>query len=130
MKSRKRSAKSPEQQFLETYDASEFEHPSLAVDVVLLSVRDGELIVALVRRDEHPEQGKWALPGGFVGFDEPLDKAANRILSEKAGLTATTSACTGISCRARWSRDTVAYSLPATMWAGYPVGSRGRCRLR
>lgn len=74
-----------EQAFLASYDPSRFEHPSLAVDVVILTVRDGGLRVALVRRDEHPGKGKWALPGGFVGIRESLDAAAARVLESKAG---------------------------------------------
>lgn len=74
-----------EQAFLERYDPSHFEHPSLAVDVVVLTVRQGELRVALVRRDEHPDKGKWALPGGFVDMQESLDAAAARVLATKAG---------------------------------------------
>jgi 8-oxo-dGTP diphosphatase len=74
-----------ERAFLESYDSSQFEHPSLAVDVVILTVRDGELRVALVPRDDHPHKGKWALPGGFVGMGESLDAAAARVLESKAG---------------------------------------------
>ena len=32
-------------------------------------------------------QGRWALPGGFVGIDESIDAAARRVLESKAGLT-------------------------------------------
>lgn len=39
-----------------------------------------------MRRDELPEQGKWALPGGFVALDETVDQAAARVLFEKGGL--------------------------------------------
>jgi 8-oxo-dGTP diphosphatase len=81
-----RGSRSPEQKFLETYDVSKFERPSVAVDVALLSVSDGALFTRVVRRDEHPFKGRWALPGGFVKMDESLDAAAGRVLSEKAGL--------------------------------------------
>ncbi len=75
-----------EQAFLASYDASEFPHPSLAVDVVLLTVSSQFLEVALVQRTEHPQLGHWALPGGFVGIRESLDAAAKRVLAVKAGL--------------------------------------------
>ncbi len=75
-----------EEAFLAGYDASEFPHPSLAVDVVLLTVLQGALRVALVQRLEHPCRGYWALPGGFVGMKESLDVAAARVLVSKAGL--------------------------------------------
>jgi 8-oxo-dGTP diphosphatase len=51
-----------------------------------LTVADGELRTVLVQRTEAPQQGSWALPGGFVRIDESLDAAAARILAGKAGL--------------------------------------------
>jgi len=72
--------------FLARYDAAEFPHPSLAVDVVLVTAHEGRLRALLVRRDEHPAKGRWALPGGFVRLDESLEEAAARVLREKAGL--------------------------------------------
>lgn len=75
-----------ERAFLERYDPSRYPHPSVTVDVVLLTVREGALWSLLLRREEHPDKGKWALPGGFVGIREGLDAAAARILREKAGL--------------------------------------------
>jgi len=73
--------------FLAGYDASRYPRPSVAVDVVLLSVRDGDLWTLLGRRHEQPGKGRWALPGGFVGFDEPLDATASRVLVTKVGLS-------------------------------------------
>jgi 8-oxo-dGTP diphosphatase len=72
--------------FLAEYDAAEFPRPSLTVDVVLLTAVEGDLRALLLRRAQHPEAGKWALPGGFVHLDEGLDQAAARVLREKAGL--------------------------------------------
>ena len=76
-----------ERAFLDQYDASVFERPSLAVDVVLLTASEGELHVLVIRRQEHPHKGKWSLPGGFVGMEESPDGAADRVIAEKAGLT-------------------------------------------
>lgn len=75
-----------ERAYLESYDPGRFDHPSVAVDVVLLSLRERELVVGLLERDEHPARGKWALPGGFVRMDESLDTAAARVLETKAAL--------------------------------------------
>lgn len=72
--------------FLARYDASRYPRPSVAVDVVLLTVRDRSLWTLLGPRDEPPGKGRWALPGGFVGLDESLDATATRILATKAGL--------------------------------------------
>jgi len=83
---REAAPRSDEQEFLATYDAEAFDRPSVAVDVAILTVAEGRLEVALVRRSEHPHRGCWALPGGFVRMDESLDRAAARVLADKAGL--------------------------------------------
>ena len=75
-----------EQAFLAAYDPDAFEHPSLAVDVVLLTVLDEALAAGLVRREAHPHRGRWGLPGTFVGISESVDAAAARALAEKTGL--------------------------------------------
>jgi 8-oxo-dGTP diphosphatase len=63
-----------------------YPRPSVTVDVVLLTAAPGGLHLLLVRRDDAPFRGAWALPGGFVRIDEPLDAAAGRVLRDKAGL--------------------------------------------
>lgn len=78
---------STEEAFLARYDASGYQRPSVAVDVALLTIRDGSIWTLLVRRNEHPAKGAWALPGVLVGIDEPLDAAAGRALRTKADLS-------------------------------------------
>lgn len=75
-----------EHEFLASYDPSQFQRPSLTVDLVLLSIVGGAPAALLVRRDEHPFLDAWALPGGFVAVDESLDEAAGRVLGQKARL--------------------------------------------
>ena len=82
----KRQPNQNERRFLEQYDAGAFEHPSVCVDVALLTQVDAELRVFLIRRDAHPHRGEWSLPGGFVAMDESIEDAANRILRDKAGI--------------------------------------------
>jgi 8-oxo-dGTP diphosphatase len=76
-----------EQEFLAAYDAAQFPHPSVSVDVALLTVQAGQLRAVLVQRTEHPHRGRWSLPGGFVRMQESLDDAAARVVEAKAGLS-------------------------------------------
>jgi 8-oxo-dGTP diphosphatase len=59
-----------------------------SVDVVLLTVKDGTLAVALLERDHEPFAGALALPGGFIhpGDDQDTEASAARILRDKAGI--------------------------------------------
>ncbi|MGN6553788.1 MAG: NUDIX hydrolase [Verrucomicrobiota bacterium] len=59
---------------------------ALTVDCVVFGFDESELKVLLIQRALDPFKGKWALPGGFVRVDEPLDDAARRELEEEAGL--------------------------------------------
>src|SRR4051812_27454769 len=58
---------------------------ALAVDTVVLTVRDAELMAMTVARAD----GAPALPGGFVGADERPEETARRKLGEKTGLADT-----------------------------------------
>ena len=59
-------------------------HVALAVDVVVLTVREHQLVALALRQSPK----LWALPGGFVGPGESPDQTANRKLTEKTGLPA------------------------------------------
>jgi len=63
-----------------------FPRPSVTVDVVIFTLRDDDLQVLLVKRKSAPYAGRWAIPGGFVRIDEPLEEAARRELSEETGV--------------------------------------------
>ena len=67
---------------------SEYPIFSVTVDVVCLTVRDGEFQVLLVERGGEPFEGELAFPGGFVGIDEDLEDAARRELLEETSVDA------------------------------------------
>jgi 8-oxo-dGTP diphosphatase len=64
----------------------DYPRPAVTVDLVALC-RDGDrLKVLLIRRKHDPFAGRWALPGGFLDLDEPIEDAARRELKEETGL--------------------------------------------
>lgn len=58
----------------------------VAVDLTVMTLRDGDFSILLVKRDDEPFKDAWALPGGFVGIDEDLLAAAQRVLETEAGV--------------------------------------------
>lgn len=58
------------------------------VDLVLLTLKNGALQVALLRREREPFANIVALPGGYIHADEDADTeaAAVRVLREKTGI--------------------------------------------
>lgn len=56
------------------------------MDLVILTVRGGQLAALVWCRDAEPYLGSWALAGGFIRMDEDLPAAAARVLAERAGL--------------------------------------------
>jgi 8-oxo-dGTP diphosphatase len=77
-----------EEEFLAEYDPRAVPPVAVTVDVVVLTIRDGDLHVLLVRRGVPPYEGRWALPGGFVRPDEDLAAGAERELAEETGVVA------------------------------------------
>ena len=61
-------------EFLAAYDVNKYPHPSVTSDTAVFTLQEvaGELClsVALVRRGNHPDLGRYALPGGFLNMDE------------------------------------------------------------
>jgi 8-oxo-dGTP diphosphatase len=68
------------------YDPSKYERPSVTVDVIMMSLRQGDLQVLLIKRRSWPFEGMWAIPGGFVNMDESLETAAKRELREETAV--------------------------------------------
>ena len=60
---------------------------SVAVTVVIFTVRQGVLSVLLIRRAADPYADAWALPGGLLLPSETLDQAAARKLVGETGVS-------------------------------------------
>ncbi|WP_407870462.1 NUDIX hydrolase [Paenibacillus sp. P36] len=86
-----------EREFLQKYDASIYERPSVTVDMLIFTVFDKDqdnyrklpeksLQLLLIKRGEHPYLGQWALPGGFVSVRESIEEAAQRELKSEANI--------------------------------------------
>lgn len=86
-----------EADFLQEYDVSRYERPSVTVDMLIFTVTDQacenyrklpekSLKLLMIKRGDHPFMGQWALPGGFVSVDESVDTAALRELREETNI--------------------------------------------
>lgn len=77
-----------ESTFLSQYDKTHYDNPIYSIDTVLFTLHETTLKVLLVQRSEHPDKGKWALPGGFVDLDKDqnLESTVMRKLKEKTGV--------------------------------------------
>lgn len=92
-----KAAKNGEEDFLEKYDISRYDRPSVTVDISAFAIssktsdnykRDDEtsLSLLLIRRGEYPFMGKWALPGGFLRMDETIEECALREIQEETSI--------------------------------------------
>ena len=86
-----------EKKFLATYSIEKYDRPSVATDVVGMTIQTVDagnyrspekryLSVLLIRRGEHPYMNRWALPGGFLRHGEAVEHCAQRELFEETGL--------------------------------------------
>ena len=75
------------EQFLKNYDENKYRRPSNTVDMILFTVYEGNLKVLLVKRKNHPFIGDWAMPGGFIEFEEDMEQAVLRELKEETSIS-------------------------------------------
>jgi 8-oxo-dGTP diphosphatase len=64
----------------------EYPRPAVTVDCLIHRITGNRKEILLVRRNNEPFKGMWALPGGFVRMNETLVRAARRELNEETGL--------------------------------------------
>ena len=105
---------------------------AVAVDVALLTIRDGRLQLLLVEPEPPSLAGTWALPGRRVRDDEDLDATAHRALEELAGVTAPDAHLEQLRTYGEVQRDprgrvvSVAYLALTPTPDGPPLGPRAR----
>lgn len=75
-------------------DITQYERPAITADCVLFTAVEKEgsyrgedlgLQVRLVKRNNAPEDGKWALLGAFVPIDDRIEDVMRRAVREKGG---------------------------------------------
>lgn len=103
-----------EKQFLAAYDINKYNRPSVATDIVAMTIRgkrtknyrspsQNRLSLLLIKRGEHPYMNRWALPGGFLRPGESVEHCAQRELFEETGLN--TGAMHALGCFSEPGRD-------------------------
>ena len=60
--------------------------PMVTVDAIVFWIDLETPKVLLIKRNNDPFKGQWAIPGGFIELDEELDHAVARELQEETGL--------------------------------------------
>lgn len=65
---------------------TKYQDIKVAVDVVIFTIKNGQLHALLIQMNKKPFFQWWAFPGGLIKKTENLDQAARRELYEKTGV--------------------------------------------
>ena len=133
-KNGKPSASDEEASFLASYRLDKYPRPSVAADIVALTLRSEptgnwraperrRAAILLVKRGGHPFKGSWALPGGFLQPGESLEECARRELREETGLEA--SALVPLAPRSKPGRDPRGWILSCPYLCIVTAGAEG-----
>lgn len=60
---------------------------ALSIDCLIFGFRNHGLDILLIKHGEGISKGKWALPGGWIRYDESVDEAASRLLTSLTGVS-------------------------------------------
>ncbi|MCX6731954.1 MAG: NUDIX hydrolase [Candidatus Roizmanbacteria bacterium] len=62
-----------------------YDNRGISIDALI--IKDEQIL--LIKRGVEPDKGKWATPGGYIGWDESAEEAVIREVKEETGLTVT-----------------------------------------
>lgn len=60
---------------------------ALTIDCLIFGFKKSELDILLVQHGEGISKGRWALPGGWIKYNEGMDEAATRLLKDLTGVS-------------------------------------------
>jgi 8-oxo-dGTP diphosphatase len=60
---------------------------ALSIDCLIFGFRNSELDILLIKHAEGISKGRWALPGGWIRYNESVDNAASRLLTSLTGVS-------------------------------------------
>ena len=63
-----------------------YQAPTLTVDAVIFQISNGMLEVLVLKRQNDPFKGSWALPGGYNAAGETTSHALHRVVEQKTGV--------------------------------------------
>ncbi len=64
----------------------ELQKPAISIQVLIFSIKNNELTVALIKRPREPFLNFWSIPGDMIEEKDPLEAAARSILFRKTGI--------------------------------------------
>ena len=106
-----------EAEYLKTYDPGNWKTPSLTADICIVSYKDNEKRILMIRRGNHPYLGKWALPGGFSEEGERIEETAARELMEETGISMRSEDLTLVGIYSKPGRDPRGWTVSAAYLA-------------
>jgi len=60
---------------------------ALSIDCLIFGFKNSQLYILLVKHGEGISKGHWALPGGWIKYNEGVDEAAYRILTAQTSVS-------------------------------------------
>ena len=60
---------------------------AISIDCLIFGFRNSELDILLIKHAEGISRGRWALPGGWIQYNESVDEAASRLLKSLTGVS-------------------------------------------